>query len=304
MKTFKPFYRFLDEDYDKDDSFIIDESGILLEKLITFGGKRENYNQVVIMMGGAASGKGFVRDHLLGIQGKVYDVDYLKEIWHHSATLKRKVEEISKVHNIDINEIDLKDSKHVTFLHLALKEIDIHDKRIQSQLLNVTFSQNKPNLIFDVTLKSIEKLSELYMQLSGVGYEKENIHIVWVVNDIETALEQNRKRDRSVSEDILKSTHKSVANIAKDVLTSYISIRSFMDGDFWIVFNKAAFDTLFVKGESSDKKFITLSNGPGGYIKDALYFKVKEKRKDFIPISEIDKEILQKLKDYTKVDFS
>ena len=57
-----------------------DWNTIVTEALITFGDKNyPNFGQVVIVAGGSGSGKGFVIDNLFGINGKRYDVDYLKQ---------------------------------------------------------------------------------------------------------------------------------------------------------------------------------------------------------------------------------
>jgi ABC-type lipoprotein export system ATPase subunit len=52
----------------------------LNEKLITLGNKRPSYNNIVIISGGSGSGKSFVKDKLLGIEGKSLDVDALKKL--------------------------------------------------------------------------------------------------------------------------------------------------------------------------------------------------------------------------------
>lgn len=50
----------------------------LNEALITFNKKAyPKFGQVVIMAGGAGSGKGFVKDKLVGVEGMVFDVDEL-----------------------------------------------------------------------------------------------------------------------------------------------------------------------------------------------------------------------------------
>jgi len=48
------------------------------EVLLTFGRKRPRFNQVIVLAGGAGSGKGFVIDNLLGVDAKVMDVDQIK----------------------------------------------------------------------------------------------------------------------------------------------------------------------------------------------------------------------------------
>ncbi|UQJ94980.1 hypothetical protein IANJMKHF_00074 [Klebsiella phage CPRSA] len=53
----------------------------LTEALITFGGRAyPKFGQVVILAGGAGSGKGFTLEKLLGIEGITLDVDALKKL--------------------------------------------------------------------------------------------------------------------------------------------------------------------------------------------------------------------------------
>lgn len=46
-------------------------------RTINFGAANPNYNQCVILAGGAASGKGFIQNKI-NLVGKVFDVDELK----------------------------------------------------------------------------------------------------------------------------------------------------------------------------------------------------------------------------------
>ena len=49
------------------EEYISEQYEVLLEKLITFGGKAyPKFGNIVIMAGGAGSGKGFVKDKLVG----------------------------------------------------------------------------------------------------------------------------------------------------------------------------------------------------------------------------------------------
>lgn len=52
---------------------------MLDEKLMIFGKKAyPQFNNVLILAGGAASGKGFVTQKLIGMEGVVLDVDRVK----------------------------------------------------------------------------------------------------------------------------------------------------------------------------------------------------------------------------------
>lgn len=62
------------------------------EALITFGGKAyPKFGQVVILAGGAGSGKGFTLEKLLGIEGITLDVDALKKLVMGSTKLAAEI---------------------------------------------------------------------------------------------------------------------------------------------------------------------------------------------------------------------
>jgi len=259
---------------------------ILNEKLITLGNKRPKYNQVVIMAGGVGSGKTFIQENLLGIDGKVLNVDDLKE---KSLLLTGVIQRAKNELGIDISNLTLDNPKEVQILHKVVSNLKL-DKNREKLLLNSIKGYNKPNLIFDVTMKSLSKLKTITENVKSIGYEDENIHIVWVLNDVEMAKIQNKERTRNVPEDILLDTHSLVSYTISNLLKG--NIRKYIDGDFWIVFNNREKDTKIVKLKSSNKTNLS------GYVKDAVYFKIKEKNKRALKISEIEKKYLDKIKSY------
>src|SRR6056300_178186 len=71
-------------------------SEYLTEDLISVNGKGKRFPQfgnVVIMAGGAGSGKGHILDKLLGIEGHTYNVDDLKKLSPRSPLLRKKAKE-------------------------------------------------------------------------------------------------------------------------------------------------------------------------------------------------------------------
>ncbi|UQJ94981.1 hypothetical protein IANJMKHF_00075 [Klebsiella phage CPRSA] len=101
----------------------------------------------------------------------------------------------------------------------------------------------KPNLIFDVTLKGMSKLASIARDVETLGYKKENVHIVWVMNDVHIAMQQNQKRDRVVPKEILMDTHEGAALTMAKILNMGDSLKQYMDGDIWISFNKVGVDS-------------------------------------------------------------
>lgn len=145
----------------------------------------------------------------------------------------------------------------------------------------------KPNIIFDMTFKELSKLEKIARDASKLGYDKENIHIVWVVNDIEVAQQQNAARARVVPSEILINTHRGAANTMGDIINMGNKLKKYMDGDIVFAFNKVGVDAS-----------LDTSGRGGSYVKDANYFYVKRQGKPPTPVDKLDKEIRQKIKSY------
>ena len=145
----------------------------------------------------------------------------------------------------------------------------------------------KPNLIFDVTLKDLVKLQSISSTAKMLGYNIKNVHIVWVVNDVEVAIQQNKNRSRVVPDEILMNTHRGVSMTMKDIISLGDSLKSYMDGDIHLVFNKRNVD----KTVKTTKKGYTYTE-PGKHIK----LKSSGHKIDFDKLS---KDIRNKINQYT-----
>lgn len=264
------------------------EISSLDEALITFGGRAyPKFGQVVILAGGAGSGKGFTLGKLLGIEGHALDVDNLKKLVMGSDKLAAQ---IKKETGHDVKTMDLRKPENVATMHgLIAKTYNIADKN-QQRVYNGVLSaapDRKPNLIFDVTLKGMSKLASIARDAEKLGYAKENIHIVWVMNDIHIAIEQNQKRDRIVPKEILMDTHEGAALTMAKILNMGNELKQYMDGDIWISFNKAGIDSEISKSKQGGM-FIVKSN----------FIKVKAKGKTQKSVSDLDDEIVKKIAKY------
>ena len=147
--------------------------------------------------------------------------------------------------------------------------------------------ERKPNLIFDVTLKDMRKLQKITNQVSTIGYDKKNIHIVWVVNDIEVAKRQNLSRSRTVPVEILVNTHRGVSMTMHDILGMGKDLSKYMDGDIVFAFNKVGVDA-----------DLRVSSKGGSYIKDANYFYVKRAGKTVTPLNKLSRDLRAKVQSY------
>lgn len=266
------------------------DAEILMEKLITFGGQAyPNYGHIVLMAGGAGSGKGFVLSNLVGLEGKVFDVDELKTLASKTPAIKRRV---AQELGVDLEDLasNLKNPENVGKLHDIMGDYLQIDKRKERAFYRGVLAapeDRKPNIIFDMTLKSLDKLDKIAKDAAKLGYDKKNIHIVWVVNDIEVAKQQNLKRSRTVPSEILVNTHRGAANTMGDIINMGNRLKKYIDGDIVFAFNKVGVDANLVK-----------SGKGGSYVKDANYFYVKRAGKAPTSVEKLDKQIRAKIKAY------
>lgn len=258
------------------------------EALITFGGKAyPKFGQVVILAGGAGSGKGFTLEKLLGIEGITLDVDALKKLVMGSTKLAA---EIKAKTGHDVKTMSLKNPDNVATLHHVIADVFNVSNKNQARVyagIAAAPEDRKPNLIFDVTLKSMSKLASIARDVETLGYHKENIHIVWVMNDVHIAMQQNLKRDRVVPKEILMDTHEGAALTMAKILNMGDSLKQYMDGDIWISFNKVGIDSEIKKSDKGGM-FVVKSN----------YIKVKSKGKAQKSIDQLDKELVAKVAAY------
>ena len=284
------------------EEYIQEQYEVLLEKLITFGGQAyPKFGNIVIMAGGAGSGKGFVKDKLVGIEGKVFDVDELKTLASKTPAIRKRVKDEFGVDLADLAS-NLKNPENVAKLHEIIGDaMNLPDKRMQTFYTSVLTAADdrKPNIIFDVTLKDLRKLEKLTRQVSTIGYAKENIHIVWVVNDIEVAKKQNLERDRTVPVEILVNTHRGASQTMLDVINMGKTLKKYMDGDIVFAFNKIGVDSELAKSDRAGKKIGMKGDTKGGVVvTDANYFYVKRKGKEVTPQEKLASDLKAKIQSY------
>lgn len=260
-------------------SYLNEQEGQLNEKLITFGNKAyPKFGNVVILGGGSGSGKGFIIKNLLGIEGMTFDVDALKELSMKSLIINKIVKDRT---GIELKNLSLKNPDNTALIHDILSnEISLVSKSDTARYGSILVADNdrKPNLIFDTTLSKPGKLAEIQRNIERLGYSKENIHIVWVINDYKVAIEQNKSRKRTVPELVLMDAHKGASNTMREIIDMGDDIKKYMDGDIWFAFNN------IVSMQSSDKG--------GRFVEDAHLIKVKEQGKS---IKNIEDNISKKI---------
>lgn len=293
IEQFNSFLEFSNE-YDK----TLEEALIVLNKKAY-----PKFGNIVILAGGAGSGKGFVVENLLGMDGKILDVDKLKKLVQKSTDFAAR---IKKETGEDIAHFDLKVPENVSKLHAIIADNYGTPKKVEDVLFNSIMAsdpERKPNIIFDVTLKDMKKLRKISEYVSALGYEKTNVHIVWVMNDVDVAIEQNATRARRVPEKILLSTHEGAALTMKEILDDSTTARQYADGDIWIVFNKAKVDSKYEKSDIPQRPDLKAKKKPKAhFISKAFYVRAKAAGKVASSVSELDSDVVAKIRQYIPKD--
>lgn len=108
-------------------------------------------------------------------------------------------------------------------------------------------TKNKPNVIFDVTLKQVKAIDEDIKPYVELGkYDKKNVHLVWILNSFEIALKQNEQRARTVDAEIMLKTHEGAA------LTMRENSENYRKGDIWIVPNQVKVDSSIIQNTGNE----------------------------------------------------
>ena len=223
--------------------FLIEEQ--LNEKLLLINnGKR--YGQIVILAGGAGSGKGFATSKFLNSQDyKIRDVDEMKKSFIKLDKLTNKYPEV--------RGLNLRNPSDVAKLHMFVDKMGTKDKTLSNMLKATSNPKTLPNILFDVTFKNTRSIDKFMPDILAQGYKEENIHLVWVLTDYKVAVSANRSRERVVPDDILLQTHEGAANTMWGIVNGG-KIPKYIDGGVYVVLNNRENTINFKKADGKDIK--------------------------------------------------
>ena len=294
-------------DDDLEDEDYLGEAGLIINRN---DGAYPKSDQVLIMAGGAGSGKSFILDKLLLFNGKVFNPDDTLELllkYGRKYPNSKLAKNFKNAEGKELRQINLKDSSDADLVYDFLSKTRLHLDREAAFYKTVQKESQKPNVIFDIQMKNLMNVEYIYRYALLGGYKPENVHLVWVLNDVNISLGQNATRDRTVDSEFLKKSHIGVAQTFDTLIKYTEKWRKVIDGDIWIVFNKKGIDiktiaTVNRKSDSSggtdeDKYRVNI------HVDDAAehpYFAVhmKERGKPAKSWNQIDKAILDKIKSY------
>lgn len=253
------------------------------EKLIVVN-KNKKYGQILFLAGGAGSGKGFSQEKFIDVSSyKVFDVDALKQRLIDIAKRTGK--------NPELANLNLKKPEDVFKLHRYVDDNKLADKQFNTFLNSIRKAKDLPNILFDVTLKSLDKLKTKAQPLIDIGYDPKNINLVWILAEYEVAIVQNQERDRVVPADIMFQTHTGAAVTMSNILEGNIPPE--LDGEIYVVLSGKK-ETKLELDKASGKVKANVSALTGKQtvtVEDFSYVKVKESGKPIKSDSKIQKEV-------------
>jgi hypothetical protein len=225
---------------------LLSEQQSLQEQLILINNGKK-YGQIVFLAGGAGSGKGFAIDNFMeGEKFKVRDTDEWKKTFLKIHKLTGKYPELKG--------LDLKKSVDVRKMHDFINDKNIKDNTLRGLLSSIVNKETLPNIMFDMTFNDIKKVKELMPDLLNAGYNPANIHLVWVLQEYNIALKQNKdpKRGRVVPEDIMFSTHEGAGQTIYDLLAGKSKSLIQLNGSIHVILNNPK-NTIFFKSSGNEK---------------------------------------------------
>ena len=265
----------------------------ITERSVSFGTNPQG--QIVILAGGAASGKGFVYQYGIDITGKHLDVDEVKEMLLRCKPILAYIREKT---GKDLSSFNLKNPEHVVALHKMVEGLGFADIRTKDFFKSVLLApkDRKPNIIFDVTLKDVQKLITISHMAQSAGYDARDISIVWVLDKVSVAMEKNAQRERTVPADVLLATHVGASMTMSKFVEDNASMRQYADGYFYLVFNSVGVDNPVYKSSSGgmwmDVKGRVLLKKPGeGINSRAMTDEVVNKIRQYVPNPDVWKSI-------------
>jgi len=273
-----------------------------LEEGLAFGGVSfPSGGNIVMVMGGVGSGKGFFIKHWFDIEAKTLDVDEIKEklvslFGKGSERVTDMFTEFGINTDGSFDEI-MKNPDNTTKLHKLARHYKLDKLQMKNMLDSLKRNHNTPNIILDKTGGETYHIKHLKMLAKYGHYEPSKIHLVWIVTPVLEASRENEKRSRVVAHSILLGIHRKVRALARQLVTLEQDNAKFVDGDVWIIFNSQENkDFIAHRKDDNNVKYVTKGNAMSSFrIKKAGH-----------PISESDlekfsTEIMNKIDSYTNI---
>ena len=210
-------------------------SKFLSEERINLGGGAK-YGQVILLMGGAGSGKSTATRKYVNTRGyKVINPDDVKELIVRAADKGNPAFK-------EMKGVDPFSREGSQIVHRYLIKTKLGKKKMDLMLASIKLAppDKKPNLVLDRTFSYPREMERVVPGLIEAGYKPENIHIVFVMTDANIAVERNRSRERSIPDEVVMRTNKGARINFYRLFFKGNDATSMINGDYYVVINRGA----------------------------------------------------------------
>ncbi len=189
------------------------------------------YGQVIFLVGGAGSGKSTaIRKFINSTNYKIINPDDLKALLIRAG--KKGSPAFAEVGNIDPNTPTGSQE-----IHKFMRDKKIGPKRAKIMMAALADVKTLPNLLFDRTFSFAGEFKKISQGLIKVGYKSENIHVVFVMTDVEMAVKRNLERSRSLPTEIVRGTNVEAKKRFAELFFKRAK-GAVANGDYYIIINR------------------------------------------------------------------
>jgi hypothetical protein len=202
-----------------------------LEELYVSPHNGAKYGQVIFLVGGAGSGKSTAtRKYINTTNYKILNPDDLKELLIRAG--KKGVPSFKDMTNVDPNT-----PEGSTKVHQFMRDTKIGSRKARTMVAGLVGSKNLPNLLFDRTFAFAGEFKKISQGLIKAGYKSENIHVVFVMTDVELAVKRNKTRSRSLPTEVVRGTNEGAR---KQFIQLFFKRAkgAVANGDYYIIINR------------------------------------------------------------------
>lgn len=230
------------------------------------------YGNILIIAGNAGRELNNLLKEEFAFDGKHIEIGFIKEQMEKFQMNSFFDREFFELYGKHISQTGMGNEQDVYNLQSFCKKKGFDKKTMHQFIQHSSRQTTKDNMIFDVPSQNIRKIIEIVLYCEMVGYERERIHILWVLND---------SQDASIS----SSIHNVIEN-AKDLLDDTDG-SPLMEGNMWILLSTANHNNL-----------VTTNHNDGIYANKDIIIKVKKNEKTIKTYEEImDEYAMSSIKD-------
>jgi hypothetical protein len=189
------------------------------------------YGQVIFLVGGAGSGKSTATRKFINTTNyKILNPDDLKGLLIQAG--KKGIPSFKDMANVDPNT-----PEGSTKVHQFMRDTKIGSKKARTMIAGLVGSKNLPNLLFDRTFAFAGEFKKISQGLVKAGYKSENIHVVFVMTDVEMAVKRNKTRSRTLPDEVVRGTNLGARKQFAQLFFKRAK-GAVANGDYYVIINR------------------------------------------------------------------